>query len=215
MRSVPCLSLVAALALLPGALHAESAPAPTPAAAPAAAAAKPVVVKELSGFGKAPFAMRWEKVRALYPQAKEIPDGKDLGATPLGLPFVHRLVLEEQPVEGLAKPTTVELRFWKKKLWGFIVYFGANTDADVIAMLNQRLGPQDGTEAAYPLWKRANTQTTADLKQRWYGVNDLPLSAPAQAWFSLLLTGQWGGATQAELDEIENRTPAPATPAAK
>ena len=65
------------------------------------------------------------------------------------------------------------------------------------------------------MWKRAKTQTTAEMLQRWYGVNDLPLSTQAQGWFSLLLTGGWSGPTQAELDEIEDRTPAAATPAAK
>jgi hypothetical protein len=124
-------------------------------------------------------------------------------------------MIEQQKVDGLDKPTTVELRFWKKKLWGFIVYFGDNKDEAVIAMLNGRLGPPDGTDPKYPVWKRAKTQTTAEMLQRWYGVNDLPLSTQAQAWFAQLLTGGWSGPTQADLDEIEDRTPAPATPAAK
>ncbi len=195
--------------LIPGVVRADAPLADAPAAA-----VKPVVIEEFTGYAGIPWGTRWEEVKKRLPKAVDIPDGKNLGATPLGLPFVHRLELEQQQFPGLKEPVTVELRFWKKKLWGVIVYFGNNKDEDVTALLLKRLGPQDGTDATYPSWKTDKTQTSADMRVRWFGATDTPLSLQAQAWFALLLTGQFTGASQAEMDEVENRTPAPAPPAA-
>ena len=140
-----------------------------------------------------------------------LPDGKNLGAPSVGGPFVHRLYLTEQTVEGLPKPVNVELRFWKKNLWVVQVYWGENTEQDVIAMLTKRLGPN--RDENNPLWITDTVQTTAVLKQHTYGSADLALSADAQAWFKKLMHGEWKQPSQAELDQMEQRTPA-ATPAA-
>lgn len=199
-------ALCAASALVPLCGQAQS--TPSPAASPQAA------VREFTGYGKATFGMRWEEVKKLYPQAEEVPDGKDLGAANIGGPFVHRLLLKNQPFEGLPKPVMIELRFWKKKLWGVIVYFQDNDPQVVLAMLTKRLGPSQSTDPTNPLWMFDKTQTGAAMTQKWMGINDTPLSKQAQAWFALVMTGQWTGATQAELDEVENRTPGSTTPAA-
>jgi len=199
-------ALCAASALAPLCSHAQSTPsvAETPKAPG----------EEFTGFGKATFGMRWEAVKKVFPQAEEVPDGKDLGAANIGGPFVHRLLLKDQKIEGLPKPVTVELRFWKKRLWGVVVYFNENDPQAVLASLTKRLGPSQTTDADNPIWIFDKTQTTAAMKQKWYGTNDSALSKKAQAWFALVMTGQWTGATQAELDEVEDRTPGAATPPA-
>jgi hypothetical protein len=199
-------ALCAAGVLVPLRSHAQ--------ATPAAATTPKAPGEEFTGFGKATFGMRWEAVKKLFPDAEEIPDGKDLGAASVGGPFVHRLLLKDQKVEGLAKPAKVELRFWKKKLWGVVVYFNDNEPQAVLAYLTKRLGPSQNTDPDNPIWFFDKTQTTASVSQKWYGTNDTALSKKAQAWFALLMTGQWTGATQADLDEVEDRTPGSATPAA-
>lgn len=202
----PTLCCAIALTLASGAVLAE-APAPT--------AAKPVEIQQFTGYADIPWGTRWEVVKKRFPDATELAEGKSLGANPIGGPLIHRLELTKQAFPGLNKPVTVELRFWKKKLWGFVVYFGDNTDDEVSALLYGRLGPQDSTEKTYPIWKKDLTQTSADFRVRWFSVTDTPLSLQAQEWFQQLLTGQWKGVSQAELDEVEDRTPAPSTPAAK
>ena len=176
----------------------------------AARAAAPPPVDTLKGFGPAPFGTRWEKAQTLFPQAAVMPEKQNLGAPNVGGPFVHRLLLTQQQVEGLPRPVDVELRFWKKRLWVVQVYWRDNPDQDVVAMLTRRLGPSLGNDPAAPLWATDTTQTTVTLKQRTYGTSDLALSADAQAWFKKLMKGQWSQPSQAELDEMEGRTPAPA-----
>lgn len=176
----------------------------------AARAADTPPVDTLKGFGPAPFGTRWEKARSLFPKAEEVPATKNLGAPSVGGPFVHRLYLADQRVEGLPKPVDVELRFWKKRLWVVQVYWGDNAEKDVLAMLAKRLGPGQGGDGAPPLWITDTTQTTVTPAQHTYGTSDLGLSADAQAWFKKLMKGEWKAPSQAELDEMEGRTPAPA-----
>jgi hypothetical protein len=197
--------LIACGCFLPAAGRAQPAPAAAATAAPTAPGG------EFTGYGKAPFGMRWEAAKKLFPKAEELPDGKDMGAANIGGPFIHRLYLTDQKVEGLPKPVNVELRFWKKKLWGVIIYFKDDDPKLVLAMLTKRLGASQSTDPDNPLWVFDKTQTSASMKQSWYGINDSGLSKQAQAWFALVMTGQWRAASPAELDEVEDRTPAPAT----
>ena len=44
--------------------------------------------------------------------------------------------------------------------------------------------------------------------QAGYGSADLALSADAQDWFRKLMHGEWKAPSQAELDQMEGRTPA-------
>lgn len=176
----------------------------------AAGAAAPPPLDTLKGYGPAPFGTRWEKARTLFPAAALVPENKNLGTPSVGGPFVHRLYLTDQRVEGLPKPVNVELRFWKKQLWVVQVYWGDNSDQDVLAMLTKRLGPNQGSGPDAPLWITDTTQTTVTPKQRSYGTADLGLSAGAQSWFKKLMKGEWSQPSQAELDEMEGRTPAPA-----
>jgi hypothetical protein len=178
---------------------------------PAVAGGAATSLDTLKGYGPAPFGTRFDKAQQLFPKAEVLPDGKNLGAPSVGGPFVHRLYLTDQTVDGLPKPVNVELRFWKKNLWVVQVYWGENTEEDVIAMLTKRLGAN--RDEKNPLWMTDTVQTTAVLKQHTYGSADLALSADAQAWFKKLMHGEWKQPSQAELDQMEQRTPA-ATPAA-
>lgn len=188
-----CAMLIAAVCLLPL----------------AAGAAAPKPVDTLKGYGPAPFGTRWERARTLFPGAAVLPEGKSVGAPTVGGPFVHRLYLTNQHVEGLAKPVNVELRFWKKKLWVVQVYWGDNAPADVVAMLTKRLGPSLGNDPNAPIWADDFTQTTVTMPMHTYGTADLALSAEAQVWLKKVIRGEWTAASPAELDEMEERTPAP------
>ena len=200
---------IASRLLIVGLICAPLASAPA-AETPAAAVAKPTATgpkkgekaDEITGFDKSAFGSSLADAKKSYPKAEEIPEGKDLGAPTVGGPYIRRLLLTDQKVEGLPKPTMVELRFWKNKLWGVVVYLGDNDEPQVIEILTKRLGPSDSTDTDYPLWVRSKTQTTMERKQRWYGVNDLALSTEAQAWFAKLLHGEWKNATPEELAEL-------------
>jgi hypothetical protein len=102
-----------------------------------AAAAAPPPVDTLKGYGPAPFGTRWDKAQKIFPKAEIVPEGKNLGAPNVGGPFVHRLYLTDQHVEGLPKPVNVELSFWKKNLWVVLVYWRENTEQDVLAALTR------------------------------------------------------------------------------
>lgn len=179
---------------------------------PAVAGAAAAPVDTLRGYGPAPFGTRWDKAQALFPTAEVLPGNKNIGAPTVGGPFVHRLYLADQRVEGLPKPVNVELRFWKKNLWVVQVYWGENRDQDVLAMLTKRLGPNQSTDPGNLLWITDAVQVTGTTKQHTYGSADLGLSADAQAWFKKLMKGEWKAPSQAELDQMEGRTPAPSTP---
>lgn len=185
-----CLALAAALCLAPAVARAAATP-----------------LDPLKGWGPIAFGTRWEQAQKLLPQAEVLANGKNLGAPSVGGPFVHRLYLKDQAVEGLAKPVNVELRFWKKKLWVVQVYWGENSDQDVVAALTKRLGPNQGTDADNLLWITDTVQVSGSARQHTYGAADLALSTDAQDWFKKLMRGEWKQPSQAELDEMEGRTP--------
>ncbi|MFN8641991.1 MAG: hypothetical protein U0802_10145 [Candidatus Binatia bacterium] len=89
------------------------------------------------------------------------------------------------------------------------VYWRDNPPADVVAMLTRRLGPSLGSDPKSPIWADDHTQTTVTMATRTYGTADLAISADAQAWLKRAIKGEWTRASQAELDEMEGRTPAP------
>lgn len=178
----------------------------------AAAAAAPL--DTLKGYGPAPFGTRRDKAQALFPTAEVLADGRNMGAPSVGGPFVHRLYLTDQHVEGLPKPVNVELRFWKKNLWVVQVYWRDNSDADVLAALSKRLGPNQESDGNNLLWITDTVQVTGSTRLRTYGAADLGLSADAQKWFKQMMRGEWKAPSQAELDEMEQRTPVP-SPAGK
>jgi hypothetical protein len=205
MKRIASILLALGLAVAPCAAAAADTPTPAPPK-------KGEKADEFTGYGAVPFHTTYDAFKTRYPSAEVVSEGQNLGAPSIGGPYIRRLLLKGQKVEGLEKPTMVELRFWKNKLWGVIVYYGENDPEKIHAMLTKRLGPSDSTDPTNPLWERSKTQTTAQTKQRWFGINDTVLSKEAQEWFKLALTGKWRGATAEELVELGLATPV-ATPA--
>jgi len=140
--------------------------------------------QEFTGYGDVTFGASETAAKKRYPAARAVGQLDNLGAPFLGGAHIDRLILDKQSVAGLPKPTTVELRFWKDQLWGVIVYFGDNTDQQVTDLLTKRLGPSQSKDPTRLTWVGTKTQTSATIKQRWYGVTDLALSKEAQAWLA-------------------------------
>lgn len=168
------------------------------------AATVAAIENEPKGFGKAEFRMSPEQVAKLYEgQIRTLEGLESLGATPLGGPYVVRQALSGQRVEGLAEPTTVELRYWKDQLWVIIVYYGENSADSVKEMLTKKHGP--GAQGIR--WRSERVQVNAVDKERWYSLADAELSAEVQKLFAeemrqLQQRGPQGGAPPAA-------TPAP------
>ena len=188
-------------------------------------AASGAIAEEPTGFGTASFGMSLKDVWAMYPKARLLGEKESLGAAVLDGPYIERLALRDQPVPGFPKPTTVELRFWKGKLWGVVVFFGDNDPEVCKAYLAQAYGPTTVRDTSMPLWRGDKVTTTATYKQGWYGYTDNALSQEVSAWLAEALKGSWKRATAEENAERERRmaevTPqaqkaaaAPATPAA-
>jgi hypothetical protein len=183
------------------------------------------IAAEPTGFEAAKFGMSLEDVWRLYPAAQLLGEKETLGAAVLDGPYIERLALRNQPVPGFPKPTTVELRFWKGRLWGVIVFFGDNDPEACKAHLARVYGPTTSRDPNMPLWRGDTVTTTGTYKQGWYGYTDNALSQEVSAWLAEALKGSWKGATADEKAERERRmaavTPqaqkaaaAPATPAA-
>jgi hypothetical protein len=140
-----------------------------------------------TGFEKATFGMPLEDVKKLYPDMRELSFAENLGAVPVGGPYIERYVLRQQKVEGLTKPADIELRFWKGKFWLFIVYLGENTPESAVESLTKRYGPVTGNDPRYPIWNTPKTTILVELSDKRYTVNDEPLSLEAREWFVELL----------------------------
>lgn len=150
------------------------------------------MTNEPTGFGAAKFGDSIAQVQKALPKMEET--SKDLGAQAFSSDHLKRFALQQAQVPGLDKPTTVELRFWKDKLWAVIVYFGDNTDAQVLEMLTKQFGPPAAATAT-PAWRGTQTETLMVARQRYYGTTYNPLSADAQAWFVERLRGEGYTAT--------------------
>lgn len=137
---------------------------------------------EPDGFGKARFGLSPAEVAKLYPSAKPL-DKEFLGATPVFSPFIARQHLTEQKVPGLSKPVSVELRYWKDKLWVVIVYFGDNSAEQVEASLRERFGEPMGTGTG-PYWTGEKVSITTAVREKWYSISDNAASAEVRHLFA-------------------------------
>lgn len=193
----------AALAALAGTLLLV---APVLGAPPAPSAAQPGTAGyQPDGFGAAKFGMSLGEVWGMYKEARLLPERKSLGAAVLDGPYVERLELDNRTVEGLSKPATVELRFWKGKLWGVIIYFDKTDLEQVKAYLNRHYGPSAAKNPDLPLWRGEKVTTTATLNQGWYGYSDNELSKEATAWIQATMNGSWKHETAEEKAERSAR----------
>ncbi len=186
--------------------HARAAERPT-AVAPMATAATVAGAKvdEPTGFERAEFGMSLGEVWKMYPNAELLASTATLGASNVGGPYIDRLALRNHPVPGFDKPTTVELRFWKDKLWGVIIYFGDNDPDKCKALLAKTFGPTTSRDPNHPVWRGDRVTTIGAYKQSWYGSSDNAFSNQATAWFSDLTEGKWKGETAEEKAARERR----------
>src|SRR5262249_46593011 len=173
-----------------------------PAAVPNA---PPTPLYEPDGYGPAKFGMSLAQVWKMYPQARMLGENESLGAAVVDGPYIDRLVLRDQSVPGFATPTTVELRFWKDKLWAVIVYFGKNDPEQCKAHLAKTFGPSRTRDPDNPVWNGAKVSTTGTYKEHWYGYVDIAMSQEAGAWLKTVLNGTWKGETPEEREAREKR----------
>jgi hypothetical protein len=173
--------------------------------APPAPAANATPLYEPTGFGTAKFGMSLAQVWKMYPQARLLRENETLGAAAVGGPYIDRLVLRNQPVPGFAKPTTVELRFWKDQLWGVIVFFGDNDPEQCKAYLAKTFGPTTSRDPDNPVWLGGKVSSTGTYKEHWYGYTDIAMSQEAGAWVKSVMNGTWKGETAEEKAAREKR----------
>jgi len=145
-------------------------------ALPAAAAPK----EELS-IGGAKLGSSTADVRKVFPKME--PTTENLGAQPFDSEFLTRYVVKNVKIPETGKPGTLELRFWKDKLWAIIAYYGDGNGPKVVEALTKRLGPPNGTNPQKPGWQGEKSLMFIEEEHGWYSLTDNALSKEAQTWF--------------------------------
>lgn len=125
---------------------------------------------EQRGFERLRFGQSVADVRAIYPNARQL-GREELGAVVVYSPFIVRHQIRDVRLDGLAHPISLELRFWKEKLWVIIGYFGDNSTDEIIRWLNQRYGRPTSTKPD-PAWSGKIATVTMSSKQKWFSVAD-------------------------------------------
>ena len=133
-----------------------------------------------SGYGRARFGMSPEEVAKLFKGKVRTLGDESMGATPVLGPNVVRQLLSDQKVPGLDLATTVELRYWKGKLWVAIVYYGQNSAEQVNQSLLKRLGPPTLASSDI-VWHFPKVMVNTANREHWYAIGDTALSSQAQA----------------------------------
>jgi hypothetical protein len=154
------------------------------------------------GFEKAKFAAPLAEVKKLYPDMRELSSSENLGAVPVGGPYIARYVLQQHKIEGLEKPVDVELRFWKERFWLFIVYLGENDPQAAVEGLTAQYGPVSNTDGRFPLWNLPKATIVVELKEKRYTINDEEISEDARAWFIELVRARRGSVPPVKVDDV-------------
>jgi hypothetical protein len=150
-----------------------------------------------TGFGEAKFGASVAEVKKIYPDMRELSASENLGAVPVGGPYITRYVVRQQKIEGLEKPADVEFRFWKGKFWLFVVYLGENDLQSALELLADRYGPVTNKDPRFPIWNWPTTTILVEPKEKRYTINYEELSKEARTWFVEMLKS--GRASPAEL----------------
>lgn len=137
---------------------------------------------EPTGFGKAKFGASPQEVEKLYKGKIKGLGQESLGATPVFSPFVVRQSLSEQKVLGLEQPVTVELRYWKDRLWVVIVYYGQNGTEAVNEALRKEYGKPDQSSGDQ-IWQGKKVLVNTANRERWYAISDNAIAHEAQLAF--------------------------------
>jgi hypothetical protein len=168
--SLLCAAFGAAVAFATPARPHKS-PAPTPPAA--------------EGFGKARFGMSLEEVRRLYPALTSAPDNTRVAY--FNSPLLSRFMLTEVKVPGLSERTDVEFRFWKNRLWMYVVY-PRGSFGEAFEYLERRYG-KPNVPGADPSWTLPSISIITTPAQMWYTVSDNAITPDVQAAFNAALRG--------------------------
>ncbi|GIW41082.1 MAG: hypothetical protein KatS3mg076_1659 [Candidatus Binatia bacterium] len=146
----------------------------------------PTPEREPDGWGKARFGMSREEVGRLFPHAQPLSKEHLGAAAPLGPEFARQLLPEEK-FPGLELPVSVELRYFRDRLYAVVVYWGANPAERVLDVLRRRYGPAPGPE---PTWKGEKVTIATDVRGRWHAFWDNRLSQEAARVFTERLSGR-------------------------
>jgi hypothetical protein len=128
------------------------------------------------GFNKAKFGMTLEQVRKLYPAMEVAPQTT---AAYVRSPHLTRQLLTKVPVPGLHSPCTIELRFWKNRLWSVITFYAANPYPEVLSNLGRLYGPST-TTGRDPTWVFDKATITTSPGQLWYSFDDNAIAKDVQ-----------------------------------
>jgi hypothetical protein len=132
-------------------------------------------------FEKLRFGQTVVEVQALYPKMRLL-EGEQLGAAVAFSPYIQRWSQPGIKLAGLANEVSLELRFWKERLWVVIAYYGANTAEDITSFLTKRHGAPTSTQPDAS-WNGKEVVIITSPQERWFSYNDLTLSAEVQAVF--------------------------------
>ncbi|MDX2166987.1 MAG: hypothetical protein SF182_07990 [Deltaproteobacteria bacterium] len=183
----------------------------------ALAVAAPASATDITAVGKAKLGMSVDEVKKIYPKMEQLRPDQVLGAQTIMAEDLVRYVVHDTSAPALTKPGDVELRFWKGKLWAFIVYYKDNDPKQVEAAISKQLGPQTGKRPTHPFWKGTAMTAMLDPDGRWYSLTDDAISKDAQAWFIERVRAVKGANVVQTTPAAESAAPAapPAAPAAK
>jgi len=125
------------------------------------------------------------EVQKQFPEMKELRSKGPQAAIVEG-EFIRRFAVRGVTPFGLAKPTDMELRFWKGQLWLALFQFGENNDDAVRAALEKRFGAKPSA-APQAFWETPTYSVALQMKPRWFSIQDPGLTSEAQRWFLELM----------------------------
>ncbi len=162
-------------------------------------------IESLTGFGNAKFGSGIEDVRKVWPGMTPIGDKVKMPSAAFTSAHLQRFLIKGHKLEGLTSPVDVELRFWKERLWAFIVYFEPADSAAALQQLVKTYGERTTSTEERPIWRGEKVSLQTMPSSGWYGATDNAISDDAREWFFAALTG--GRANQAP---AAGATPQPA-----
>ncbi|HVN86294.1 MAG TPA: hypothetical protein VMW17_15775 [Candidatus Binatia bacterium] len=125
---------------------------------------------EQAGFERLRFGASVADVKKRYATVRQL-QKENLGAIVVESPNIVRYHIPNVQLQGLAKPVSLELRFWNEKLWVVIGYFGDNSPDEVMKYLRDRYGPPTSTKPD-PAWRGQIAVIASNSKQKWFSVAD-------------------------------------------
>jgi hypothetical protein len=144
---------------------------------------------EPTGFAKLKFGISVDEARKTYPKMEKIERSR-AGSTP-NHPKVQTFLVAKQQVDGLEKPTDLELLFWDGKFWLALVHFGENDPVKIMEYLTKQFGAPGHSDDRYATWSGKTAAITSDRGSKYFEVHDERISNEArqEIFKGLLATG--------------------------